>query len=229
MRIDVHRHAHAAAFGRGLGDHGAQKPLQIGAARRLDEKAEAVAAAHHGNGRLGRSKHHHLVSAGQGADGGDPPALARRHVEGGAGQRAHMGLGARPVVAGDDDGGEPAEGRKAGAFARGDLLGVEPLRIARQQGAHHRVIGLPGLHQSAPGALASPGAAGHLLEQLERALGGARIAGGEAHIGIDDPDEGQLRKVVSLGDKLGADDDVEGPVGDVLELAPQPFGAAGKI
>jgi hypothetical protein len=40
------------------------------------------------------------------------------------------------------------------------------------------MVGLPGLHQSAPGLIAAPRPSRDLLQQLEGALGGARITRG---------------------------------------------------
>ena len=59
-----------------------------------------------------------------------------------------------------------------------------------------------------PGLLGAPGAAGRLAQQLERALGGARIGVGEADVGVDHADEREQREIVALGDELGADDEV---------------------
>ena len=53
------------------------------------------------------------------------------------------------------------------------------------------------------------GAADHLMQQLERALGGARVARAEAEVGIDHADQIELGKLVPLGDELRADDDVD--------------------
>ena len=67
------------------------------------------------------------------------------------------------------------------------------------------------------------GAADHLMQQLERALGRARIAVGEAEIGVDDADQVELGEMVALGDELRADDDVEAALRDVVELLAQPL------
>ena len=72
-------------------------------------------------------------------------------------------------------------------------------------------------------AFLAPGAADHLMQQLERALGRARIAVAETEIGIDDADQVELREMVALGDQLGADDDVEAALGDVVEFLAQPL------
>ena len=91
------------------------------------------------------------------------------------------------------------------------------------------MLRLPGLDQRAARPVAAPGAARHLIEQLERALGGARIAAAEAQICVHHADEREMREVVALGDELRADHNVEGALGDLVQFAPQPFGAAGKI
>ena len=80
-----------------------------------------------------------------------------------------------------------------------------------------------------PGRVAATGASRHLLQRLERALGGARIAARQAEVAIDDADQRELRKVVALGHKLRADDDVEGAARDLFQLLFQAFGSAGKI
>ena len=56
------------------------------------------------------------------------------------------------------------------------------------------------------------------MQELERALAGARIARTEAEVGIDHADEIELGEVVSLGDELRADHDVDLAVLDRFEL-----------
>jgi hypothetical protein len=70
---------------------------------------------------------------------------------------------------------------------------------------------LEGLDQAEALLAGAAGAAGDLAEQLECAFGGARIAIGEAEIGIDHADQRHVRKVVPLGDELRADDDIDSP------------------
>ena len=60
-------------------------------------------------------------------------------------------------------------------------------------------------------------------QQLERPLGRARIAIGEAEIGVDDADQRHVREIVPLGDELRADDDIGLALGDRLEFEPQPL------
>ena len=68
-----------------------------------------------------------------------------------------------------------------------------------------------------PGRLAASGAAGHLGEQLEGALGGAEIGHAEADIGGDDADQGDVGNVVALGDHLRADQHVVVAFAEILQ------------
>src|SRR5262249_60051923 len=58
----------------------------------------------------------------------------------------------------------------------------------------HRMVGLIGLQKAYPAAVFAPGAADHLVEQLERALGRARIPVGKADVGIDRSEERRVGK-----------------------------------
>ena len=83
------------------------------------------------------------------------------------------------------------------------------------------MLGLVRLQIADAAAGLAAGAADDLMQELERALGRARIAVGEAEIGVDDADQIELREMVALGDELRADDDVEAALGDVVELLAQ--------
>ena len=109
------------------------------------------------------------------------------------------------------------------------LLPVEPLGVARDERGDDRMLGLPGLQQRMAGALAPPGPPGRLAQELEGALGGARIGVGEADVGVDHADEGEQREIVALGDELGADDEVELALRRRVELAAQGLDPAGKV
>ena len=76
-----------------------------------------------------------------------------------------------------------------------------------------------GLQIADAAALLAPGAADHLVEQLKRPLGGARIAIAQAQIGIDDADQIEPREIVALRDQLRADDDVDAALRDFVEFA----------
>ena len=80
------------------------------------------------------------------------------------------------------------------------------------------MVGLVGLQKAAADAGVAAGAADHLMQKLEGALGGARIAVAQAEIRIDHADQIEHREMMALGDQLGADDDVEQAFGDVGEF-----------
>lgn len=66
-----------------------------------------------------------------------------------------------------------------------------------------------GLDDHLPFQVAAAGAAGDLGEQLEGAFAGAEIGDVEAEVRIEDADEGDIGEVESLGNHLGADEDVD--------------------
>ena len=74
-----------------------------------------------------------------------------------------------------------------------------------------------GLQIADAAALVAPGAADHLVEQLKRPLGGARIAIAEAEIGIDHADQIEPREIMALRHQLRADDDVDAAFGDLVQ------------
>ena len=100
-------------------------------------------------------------------------------------------------------GGRPASRRAAIS------LRVEGLAVARDDGADHRVLRREGLDQCPARAAGASRASGHLRQELERPLRRAHVAEGEAEVAVDDADQRQERKIVALGDELGADDDVD--------------------
>src|SRR5688572_7165623 len=71
------------------------------------------------------------------------------------------------------------------------------------------VLGVEGLHDGLAGALAAPGPPGDLRQQLERALGSAKISESQPDVRRDDPDKRDTRKVMALRDHLRADEDVQ--------------------
>ena len=52
-------------------------------------------------------------------------------------------------------------------------------------------------------------AAGNLLDLLEAALGGAKVAAGESEIGVHHADQGEVGKVIAFGHELRTDDDID--------------------
>ena len=79
------------------------------------------------------------------------------------------------------------------------------------------MLGHIGLDQAAARNRLAAGAPRHLIEQLEGALGGARVGLREAEIAVDHADQRQPRKMMALGDELRADDDIDLAVLDLAQ------------
>ncbi len=75
-----------------------------------------------------------------------------------------------------------------------------------------------GLQIADAAALLAAGAADHLVEQLERAFGSARIAIAKPEIGIDHTDQVQAREMMPLRHQLRADDDIDAALGNLGQL-----------
>lgn len=164
-----------------------------------------MTAAYNGNRRFGRSKHAHVI-------------VGRR----GFGKCAAIGFGGVPFVCRDDEPGQPPKWRIARPLALFDLIFVKRFAIAGDERAHHRMLRLMRLQVAETAPLLSPGAPDHLMQQLECALRGTRVAVSQAKVGIDDTDQIKLRKMMPFGDKLRADNKIEASFGNIVELLPQP-------
>jgi len=61
------------------------------------------------------------------------------------------------------------------------------------------------------------GAAGDLADELEGAFCGAEVGDGHGEVGVEDADELDVGEVEAFGDHLGADEEVEVSVAEVIE------------
>jgi hypothetical protein len=85
------------------------------------------------------------------------------------------------------------------------------------------MFGLVGLQIAKTDALFAPRAADYLMQQLKSTLGGTWVAVAQPKIGVDDPDQVKLWKVMTLGNELRADDEIEATLRHVVELLPEAF------
>ena len=206
-----------------------KKPCRSRRARRLGGEAEAVAPRKTAIGASAGPSRMISSVCGRPAERRDAPALAGRHRMRRRGPARAHALPPRPVLAettiaaSRPKGGRPPR-RRCSVSSR-----VEALDVAGDQRGDHRMVRLPGLQQRAARPFAAPGAPGRLAQELKGALGGARIAVGEADIGVDDADQGQQRKIVALGDELRADDDVVVAARRRIELPAQRLDPAGEV
>ena len=91
-----------------------------------------------------------------------------------------------------------------------DLVIQKRLAITSNDRLHDRMLGQVRLHQSLADKVRAAGAASDLVQQLECALASPRISAvSKAEIAIDNADKGEVWKVVTLGDDLRANDDVD--------------------
>src|SRR5262245_29926997 len=67
------------------------------------------------------------------------------------------------------------------------------------------------------------------MQELERALGRARVAVRKPEVGIDDTDQVEFREMVTLGDKLGADHDIDVAALDLGKLRAHALDAGDEI
>ncbi len=121
------------------------------------------------------------------------------------------------IAARQDDPGHAPIGRHPRRLAPGGLGAPEPVFVARQDGADHRMFGLEGLQQRHARPLGPPGPARHLAHQLERTFRRAQVRPLQAQIRINHPHQRQQRKIVPLGHQLRADDDVGPALGNLLD------------
>src|SRR4249919_2590300 len=83
------------------------------------------------------------------------------------------------------------------------------------------MLGLVGLQIANTAPLFTTRAADHLVQQVKCTLGGTRVAVTQPKIGVNDPDQVELWKVMTLCDELGADDEIKAALRHVVELLPE--------
>ena len=101
-----------------------------------------------------------------------------------------------------------AEGRKAGNAAFAQLVLCEARIVVVDQRAIQGMVGILGLDQHFAGQFGAPAAAADLHQLREETLGRTKVGGEQGGIGADRADQGQQRKIMALGQHLGADQDV---------------------
>ena len=101
---------------------------------------------------------------------------------------------------------KPAERRVAEAPAIQQLERGKGRVVVSGGRADRVMIGEVGLQDAAPAHIATPRPAEHLGEQLEGALGGARVGKVEQGVRVHHADQGHARKIEALRDHLRPDD-----------------------
>src|SRR4029079_14289764 len=78
--------------------------------------------------------------------------------------------------------------------------------------------GLVGLQVANTNALFAARAADHLGQQLKSTLGGTRVAVAQPKISVNDPNQVEFWKVMTLCHELSADDEIEATLCHVVEF-----------
>ena len=123
-----------------------------------------------------------------------------------------LGGGAHRILEGlpAHDGVDQRHHRRVAHAATVVQLTFEERRVILTTGELNAVVlGIQRLHNRLPGPLSAAGPPSHLREELERALGGTEIRETESHIRRDHADQRHQREIVSLGNHLRADQDVQ--------------------
>jgi len=118
----------------------------------------------------------------------------------------------------DDEAGQPPERWVTGTLALFDFIFVECFTVARNEGPHDGMLWLVGLQVANTNALFAPRTADHLVQQLKSTLGGTRVAVAQPQISVNDPNQVEFWKVMTLGNELSADDEIEATLCHVVKF-----------
>ena len=94
-------------------------------------------------------------------------------------------------------------------FARRRLDRHKPVPVARHQCFHDRMIRPVTLQQDTTGPLGTAGSPGYLMKDLIGTFRRPQIATSKPEIRIDNANQRQQRKMVTLGHDLGADKNID--------------------
>ena len=109
----------------------------------------------------------------------------------------------------NDDIGERDVGRIVHPLAVLHLALDQGVEIVLGRALDGVVVGMVSLHEDGAGKLAASGASGDLGEELEDALGSAKVRQSEGKICTDDSYQRDPMDVMALGDHLRADEQVD--------------------
>lgn len=125
----------------------------------------------------------------------------------------------------DGEASEVGERREVGFLAVfGEIFG-KTRKISFQSSLEDGVIGLIGLDNNRGGVeVAATDATDDLGEKFKSALLGGKVRKGEAGIGLDNADGGEMGEIETTGEGLGADEDIDGAGFNVVVEGGEVFG-----
>ncbi len=128
-----------------------------------------------------------------------------------------MAFGEGGVFAFEGEIDHAAERGVSGVLPVAEFFGVEGGVVVMGRGLYGVVPWPVGLDVDLAGTVAASCASGDLSKELEGLFGGAEVRHVETGIGVDDPDKGDAGIVVTLGEHLRSDEDVDFPGGEASE------------
>src|SRR5574340_576181 len=124
---------------------------------------------------------------------------------------------------------EAGEGRIGELSSQRKLLPIKP-RIVMLLGLEDDIMtGVEGLNDDPSRLVAADAPSRYLRQDLEGPFGGTEIREIQGGVGGDNADQGDGRKVVSFGNHLGADEDINLSMFEVLEDAAGIGGSCDRV
>lgn len=130
------------------------------------------------------------------------------------------------ITSADDERSQSCEGGPVMNDALINFAVDEGFAIMSCKSLKQKIVHKVCLHKHTSGQLGAAGATTYLLQKLEAAFSRPHITSFKTEISINDDDKSQIRKVMSLGNQLGADDEIVFAVGHIIERALRLFPAA---
>lgn len=165
--------------------------LQLDRALGVDQQPLPVASAQHGERGRGGAIYVHAFN-----------------FRGGASHRARRLNRFAFIFGADDDRGKAPKGRRTRAAALLGLCIVKAVPISLYECRDYRMRWIACLNEDLTRLFSTPGAARSLGDLLECPFGSPQVAAFKAEVSIDDSNQREFGKMISLGDQLCADDDV---------------------
>lgn len=121
------------------------------------------------------------------------------------------------ITSADDKRGQSCEGWPVMNNALINFAVDEGFAVMSCKSLKQKIVRKVCLHKHTSGQLGAASATTHLLQKLEATFSRPHIPSFKTEISINNDDESQIRKVMSLGNQLGADDEIVFAVGHIIE------------
>lgn len=130
------------------------------------------------------------------------------------------------ITSTDDERSQSCEGWPVMNNALINFASDEGFAVMSCKSLKQKIVRKVCLHKHTSGQLGASSATTYLLQKLEATFSRPHITPFKTEISINDDDESQIWKVMSLGNQLGADDEIVFAVGHIIERELRLFPAA---